>query len=971
MPHAARVPRRRTIAAAAAVFSLALLSWPGRVGAQSPSTEPAAPAREVDPFAWPPETAESRPWARWWWLGSGVDPRNLTRLLEAFADAGLGGVEICPIYGAKGFENRNVDFLSPKWMEMLAHTTREADRLGMGVDLTTGTGWPFGGPGVSDAEASSKVVLKRYDVAAGATLSETLPKGRLECLTAVSDAGKQIDLAGRAAPDGRLEWTAPQGNGWRVYAVLGAGPIQKVKRAAPGGAGNVLDPFSVPALDDYLARFDRALAGFGGVPPRAHFHDSFEYFGANWTPNLLREFQSRRGYDLRSHVAALFGDGEADTVARVKADLRATIAELHLEYVTRWTAWANGHGGASRNQAHGAPGNLLDLYAAADIPETEIFKQVDEQQIPMLKFASSAANVTGRPLVSSESFTWLGEHFQVPLSEVKPAADFLFLGGINHVFYHGIPYSPADAKWPGWLFYASVHFGPGGGLWQDLPALNAYIARVQSVMQSGRPASDVLLYFPAADAWHNPEGLLMPFTVHGQEKWLYPTTFYKAAMTLWEAGYPYDAVSDRLLTAAECDGDDGAILLGGNEYRVIVVPRCRVMPTETLRKLTDLARQGATVLFLDEMPTDVPGLARLDQRRAEFRRALDGVRLKEIPVPAGAPAGTPPGPKVATVGTGRIVVSPDLDGVLRAEQVMREPMTDQGLRFVRRVHPYGGYHYFVVNGGERPVDGWVTLGTPVTSAVLFDPLRVHRRHRRRAAGRVGLAAGVLADGAGRVADHPHLRRARRARRRPGVALPPPRRPRARADRHVAGGVRRRGSRAAGRLPDRARRVVDPPRRQGGQAASTAPRRTAWSSTCPPASGPTSGCSTSVRSATAPASASTGAWARGLVRPVPDPGRRVPRPKPQRAGARGDEPRRQPHRRLRPPRRGVEGVPRDQLREHRLQTLRRLEVVAAGLGPDRPRATRADAEGDAVRGRGSVTTETRRRELVLRHTWIDE
>src|SRR5947207_742997 len=83
--------------------------------------------------------------------------------------------------------------------------------------------------------------------------------------------------------------------------------------------------------------------------------------------------------------------------------------------------------------------------------------------------ASSAAHLTGRTLASSESFTWLGEHFQVSLADVKPAADFLFLSGVNHIFFHGIPYSPGDVQWPGWSFYASVNFGPNGGLWHDLP----------------------------------------------------------------------------------------------------------------------------------------------------------------------------------------------------------------------------------------------------------------------------------------------------------------------------------------------------------------------------------------------------------------------------------------------------------------------------------------------------------------------
>ena len=94
-------------------------------------------------LSWPVPTRENKPWTRWWWLGSAVDQTNLTRLLTEYRQAGLGGVEICPIYGAKGYETRFIDFLSPKWMEMLAYTTLEAKRLDLGVDLTTGTGWPL------------------------------------------------------------------------------------------------------------------------------------------------------------------------------------------------------------------------------------------------------------------------------------------------------------------------------------------------------------------------------------------------------------------------------------------------------------------------------------------------------------------------------------------------------------------------------------------------------------------------------------------------------------------------------------------------------------------------------------------------------------------------------------------------------------------------------------------------------------
>ena len=146
--------------------------------------------------------------------------------------------------------------------------------------------------------------------------------------------------------------------------------------------------------------------------------------------------------------------------------------------------------------------------------------------------ARTDAHVTGRTLASSETFTWLGEHFQVPLSRLKGVLDTFLLSGINHMFFHGIPYSPADAPWPGWLFYASVNFGPNGGLWHDLPAFNAYATRCQSILQSGGPDNDLLLYFPVADFWQHagppagglPPGvrhdpLVLPFATPG--KWMH------------------------------------------------------------------------------------------------------------------------------------------------------------------------------------------------------------------------------------------------------------------------------------------------------------------------------------------------------------------------------------------------------------------------------------------------------------------
>lgn len=669
-------------------------------------------AAESEPLAWPTLTAEHRPWTRWWWLGSAVDKPNLTRSLEEFQRAGIGGVEICPIYGAKGSEDKFIDFLTPKWMEMLAHTTKEGQQLGVGVDLTTGTGWPFGGPGVTTQDASARAVLKSYTVTEGKRLAEQLPEGKLSGLVAVSARdGQQLDLTAKVK-DGKLDWAAPEGK-WKLYAVVQQSPVMKVKRAAPGGVGNVLDPFSPTKLDRYLAGFDKAFADFKDPVPRAHFHDSYEYYDASWTDDLFDEFRKRRGYDLRTQLPALFGEGAADTVARVKCDYRETLSDLHREYLVRWTAWCHKRGGLSRNQAHGGPGNIIDAYAATDIPECEIYTHFAEKHRPFLKMASSAAHLTGRALVSAESFTWLGEHFQVPLSRVKTATDYLFLAGVNHIFFHGIPYSPKDAPWPGWQFYAAVNFGPHGGLWRDLPAFNAYVARCQSILQAGESANNVLLYVPFHDVWLSAEGLLKTFAMPGT--WMEPFPVHATAMELENRGFTYDLVSDRFLMGAKFE--KGGIVIGGSGYSVVVVPKCPVIPLATVKKLIELARAGATVIFLGSLPADVPGFGDLEKRRGELKELLKGIDLK----PADRVLPPQDQYRQAKVGSGQILVGDSVHEMRPFYLTPEEELAKHGIRFVVRTHP-GGLHYFMVNRGEKAIDGWVFLGLQAKSAVLLDPL---------------------------------------------------------------------------------------------------------------------------------------------------------------------------------------------------------------------------------------------------------
>jgi hypothetical protein len=655
---------------------------------------------------WPLITREQRPWAYWWWMGSAVDRTNLTKELARYREAGYGGVHIIPIYGAKGWESQYIPYLSPRWMEMLDYTVREAKRLDLGVDMTTGTGWCFGGgPYVKEQEGNASVVVQTFDVAAGEKLTAKFDAQKTQALVAYPKQGAPVELTARLAKDGAVNWTAPAGE-WKVYAVSQKLAPQKVKRPAPGGEGPMLNLIYRDAMPVFLRSFTEAFDDYRGLKPRAQYHDSYEY-KSEWAPDFFKQFEKRRGYRLQTELQALFSE-TGERTARVLTDYRETVSDVMVEdSLPQWVNWSHRRGFLTRNEAHGSPGNLLDLYALADVPETEMFR-LDRNKL-ISKFASSAAHVAGRKFVAAETGTWLKEHFTETLADMKYLVDDLFVSGVNHVFYHGTCYSPDEAGWPGWVFYASYEMNPRNSVWHDARALNDYVARCQSILQSGQPDNDILLYWPVHDFWQKAgaEPLLPHLTVHARA-WFESQPLGHTAEQLWQRGYAFDYLSDRQLTGAKVVGN--AIKVPGGNYRVVVVPACDFMPLPTLDKLIALAKAGATVIFSGGLPKDVPGLANLDKRRQRFQTLL-----KE----AGA----------GQVGLGRILVG-ELEASLARVGVVRESLVDhEGLFYIRRV-ANGSRDYFIANRSEKAVNGWIPLARPASAVVLMDAMN----------GRVGTGA---------------------------------------------------------------------------------------------------------------------------------------------------------------------------------------------------------------------------------------
>ncbi|MEJ2083423.1 MAG: glycosyl hydrolase, partial [Acidobacteriota bacterium] len=257
-----------------------------------------------------------RPKTRWWWYGGAVTRAEIARELETMRDAGIGGAEIQPVYPVAVDDPDNgivnIPFFSARWYDLLGFAIEKGHELGLEVDLTLGSGWPFGGPFVQLDQAARRIrfVTREFEGPAKITWNPAAELGegeRIENITGRSLDQPVEDSVSRILSPAEVQQLASDGleigsGRWRLYVAIDAPTYMQVKRPTLGMEGYVIDHFAKPSLDLFLeATGERTLEEltvrrapvFDNV-----FCDSLEVYGADWTPALTEEFKKRRGYDL-------------------------------------------------------------------------------------------------------------------------------------------------------------------------------------------------------------------------------------------------------------------------------------------------------------------------------------------------------------------------------------------------------------------------------------------------------------------------------------------------------------------------------------------------------------------------------------------------------------------------------------------------------------------------------------------------
>jgi hypothetical protein len=425
---------------------------------------------------------------------------------------------------------------------------------------------------------------------------------------------KVIDLTHKVDKDGHLNWEVPAGK-WKIIRTGHRMTGARLMIAQPEADGLSVDWFARKGLDIQFEKVGRIFideAAKVGNKPMYFCDDSFEDGFPNWTGDILKHFKKYRGYDATPYLPVLSGYlvGSAEVSDRFLNDYRKTLGDCMAdEHYKHFADLCHKEGMLVQNEAAGPSrsGTMcmdgLKNLGRSDFPMGEFWlgltheneatladdqgygtSRLDKGQNKVTKMAASAAHIYGKATVSAEAFTSFRHWVDYPGS-LKQALDRAYCEGVNRIAIHTSTASrPSDGK-PGYEYAAGTHFNPNVTWWEKTTPFFDYVARCQYLLRAGKFVADVLFY----------NGDVAPNLV--AQKHTDPSL---------GLGYDYDVCNEEVLLTRVSVKYGRIVLPDGMSYAVLVLPDNSRMPLPVLNKISELVKDGATVI--GPMPVQDSGL---------------------------------------------------------------------------------------------------------------------------------------------------------------------------------------------------------------------------------------------------------------------------------------------------------------------------------------------------------------------------
>ncbi len=449
---------------------------------------------------------------------------------------------------------------------------------------------------------------------------------RTDCFNAI-DYDSLTDIT-HCAHEGILFWNVPEGN-WRIFVMV------STRDGGETHTRDYLNPLEPEAVrlflhyvyeahyDRYKQEFGKTIAGFFSDEPRFGNDSSYECSLGNtnglignyrhkvvvpWSRNLL----SQLGEDFKKELPMLWYDGGEHT-AQVRYTYMDLVSRLFGQNYTQQIGdWCRAHkvkymghvieeNGAHARLGYGA-GHYFRSIRGQDYPGLDLIHQVwpgmtegrFRSQVGFLdadffcwgitKMTSSAAHITHKDSGVSICEIFGAYGWQAGLKLMKWLTDHICVRGINQLVPHA--FSPMACDWD-----APPHFYDRGlnPQWRYFRIWSRYANRVCHLLNGGTHIATAAVLYHAEAEW---TGAYMPFE--------------KPVMALLRHQIDCDVVPIDTFAEGSVKIENGEFSIGGETYRVMVVPYAEKLPKVMLESLNRMANANIPVFFMEDYPVGSP-----------------------------------------------------------------------------------------------------------------------------------------------------------------------------------------------------------------------------------------------------------------------------------------------------------------------------------------------------------------------------